>query len=410
MLVRGPEGTEARVIGSIARVIAAAREPGAVLAAMADPATRIVSLTVTEKAYGLDRAGGVIQPGHPAIAPDLRAPREPKGAIGLLVEAFRRRREEGLEPFTVLCCDNLPENGALLRAGVLDFAGRIDPALVLWIEAGAAFPSTMVDRITPAATPATLADAARLTGCEDRAAIETEPFSQWVIEDRFPAGRPAWEAGGAIFVDDVAAYERMKLRMLNGTHSMLAYAGFLAGHRYVRDVMGDPVLARLVRRQLAAAARTLPPLVGIDQGAYAAALCQRFANPAIAHETRQIARDGTEKLPQRVMAPALEVARRGGDLRPFAFAVAVWMRFAIGRTDAGEVYDLSDPRADAIRAAVASSGTPAGIARALHGLVGLFPPELVADPAWTDAVTAILAGMLERGVAAALAEEAARTA
>ncbi|MEZ5904318.1 MAG: hypothetical protein R3C69_04150 [Geminicoccaceae bacterium] len=138
LLIRGPEGTEARVIGSIARVIAAAREPGAVLAAMSDPATRIVSLTVTEKAYGIDRAGGIL-PDHPAIAPDLRSPREPKGAIGLLVEALRQRREQGLDPFTVLSCDNLPENGALLRAGVLDFAARADPALAPWIEAGVAF-------------------------------------------------------------------------------------------------------------------------------------------------------------------------------------------------------------------------------------------------------------------------------
>lgn len=410
LLIRGPEGTQARVIGSIDRVIAAAREPGAALAAMSDPATRIVSLTVTEKAYGIDRAAGGIQPDHPAIAPDLLSPRAPKGAIGLLVEALRRRRQQGLDPFTVLCCDNLPENGALLRAGVLDFAGRTDPALARWIEAGVAFPSTMVDRITPAATAATLADAARLIGCEDQAAIETEPFSQWVIEDRFTAGRPAWEAGGAIFVDEVAAYERMKLRMLNGTHSMLAYAGFLVGHRYVRDVMADPVLARLVRRQLAAAAATLPPLAGIDLDGYAAALCQRFANPAIGHETRQIATDGTEKLPQRVMAPALELSRRGGDLRPFAFAAAAWMRYCVGRTDAGETYALRDPREDEIRAAVASGGTPAEIARALHGLKGLFPAELVADTAWTGAVESILARMLEQGITAALAEEAAGSA
>ncbi|MEZ5904319.1 MAG: hypothetical protein R3C69_04155 [Geminicoccaceae bacterium] len=148
----------------------------------------------------------------------------------------------------------------------------------------------------------------------------------------------------------------------------------------------------------------------MDLDAYAADLCRRFANPAIGHETRQIARDGTEKLPQRVMAPALELARRGGELRPFAFAVAVWMRYAIGRTDAGETYAVEDPRAAEIRAAVASGGTPAGIARALHGLQGLFPPELVANAAWTGAVTAILAGMLERGVATALAGEAAGTA
>jgi fructuronate reductase len=408
LLERGAAGTTARVVASIAGVIAAARDPGAALAAMVDPATRIVSLTVTEKAYGIDRARKGVLPDHPSIAPDLQTPREPRGAIGLLVEALRQRRAQGLAPFTVLCCDNLPENGALLRAGVLDFTARIEPPLVPWIETAVAFPSTMVDRITPAATAATLADAARLIGFEDLAAVETEPFSQWVIEDRFTAGRPAWETAGAIFVTDVAPYERMKLRMLNGSHSMLAYAGFLAGHRYVRDVMADPALARLVGRQLTAAAGTLPGLAGIDLGDYAKALQERFANPAIAHETYQIAMDGSEKLPQRLLAPAAEVAGRGGDLRPFAFAVAAWMRYAIGRTDAGEAYALRDPREDAIRAAVASGGTAAGIVAALQGLDGLFPAALADAPRWRNEVTAILGDMLDRGVTAALAAEAAR--
>ena len=342
--------------------------------------------------------------------PTCGRPAEPIGAVGLLVEALRLRRARRLVPFTVLCCDNLPENGTLLRAGVLDFAGRIDPTSGRLDRRRGGLPSTMVDRITPAATADTLADAARLTAYADRAAIETEPFSQWVIEDRFTAGRPAWEAGGAIFVDDVAAYERMKLRMLNGSHSMLAYAGFLAGHPYVRDVMADPLLARLVSRHLDAAAATLPRLAGIDLQAYAQALRERFANPAIAHETYQIAMDGTEKLPQRLLAPAAELAREGGDLRPFAFAVAAWMRYAIGRTDAGERYPLRDPRENEIRQAVETGGTPVGIAAALHQLPGLFPPELTSNPGWMGTVAAILSQMLEQGVPAALAAEAARAA
>jgi fructuronate reductase len=172
--------------------------------------------------------------------------------------------------------------------------------------------------------------------------------------------------------------------------------------------MADPALARLVGRQLAAAAGTLPGLAGIDLGAYARALQERFANPAIAHETYQIAMDGSEKLPQRLLAPAAEVAGRGGDLRPFAFAVAAWMRYAIGRTDAGEAYALRDPREDAIRAAVASGGTAAGIVAALQGLDGLFPAALADAPRWRNEVTAILGDMLDRGVTAALAAEAAR--
>ena len=264
LIQRGEEGTKARIIGSLSRVIAAARDRTSVIDAMTDPKTRIVSLTVTEKAYGIDRVTGGVDNAHPAIAVDLENPRAPSGVIGLLVETLRLRRARGVPAYTVLCCDNLPSNGALLRAGVLDFAKRLDPALAGWIEANVDFPSTMVDRITPAPTERTCADAADLIGCEDRAAIETEAFSQWVIEDRFAAGRPAWEAGGALFVDDVAPYEQMKLRILNGAHSMLAYAGYLSGHVYVRDVMADDALAALVKRHMLAAAETLTPLSGID--------------------------------------------------------------------------------------------------------------------------------------------------
>jgi fructuronate reductase len=406
LLERGPQGTAARIIGSVGRVIVAPQEPGAALAAMAAPETRIVSLTVTEKAYGIDRAAQRVDPDHASIAPDLRTPPAPQGAIGLLAEASRLRLEAGAAPFTVLCCDNLPENGALLRAGVLDFARRTDPSLADWIAGAVAFPSTMVDRITPAPTEATLAETARRIGCADLGAVETEAFSQWIIEDRFTAGRPAWEAGGAIFVDEVAPYERMKLRMLNGTHSMLAYAGFLSGWRYVRDVMADPVLTRLVVRHLRAAAGTLAPLPGIDLDDYARALAERFANPAIAHETYQIAMDGTEKLPQRLLAPAAEVAARGGDLRPFAFAVAAWMRYVLGRTDAGEAYALRDPREADIARALAGERSPSGIAARLHGLPSLFPAALADNPVWTREVVGVLATMLDRGMAGALALEA----
>jgi fructuronate reductase len=406
LLVRTPDHTQARVVASMVGVIAARREPGAALAALEAPETRIVSLTVTEKAYGIDRATRRVLPDHPAIAPDLAAPRQPGGAIGVVIEALRRRRQAVVPPFTVLCCDNLPENGALLRAGVLDFSGRIDAGLRDWIADAVAFPSTMVDRITPAATEATLADAERLTGFEDRAAIETEPFTQWVIEDRFTAGRPIWEAGGALVVADVAPYEKMKLRMLNGSHSMLAYAGFLAGHRYVRDVMADRDLARLVGRHLAAAAATLEPLPGIDFADYARELVARFANPAIAHETYQIAMDGTEKLPQRLLEPAVDALDGGAHTRPFAFAVAAWMRYALGRTDAGDPYPLRDPREPAIAQAVAAVGrNPQALVAALQALPGVFPDRLRQSARWTGQVADALGTMLERGMPAAIAAE-----
>jgi len=409
LLERGEAGTNARIVASIAGVIAATRDRPAVLAALAAPGTRIVSMTVTEKAYGIDRASRSVVADHPAIAADLENPHAPIGVVGLLVEGLRLRRQAGLAPFTVLCCDNLPENGRLIRSGVLDFAARSEPGLRDWIDEHVAFPSTMVDRITPAVTEATLADAVRLTGLDDLAAVETEPFSQWVIEDRFPAGRPAWEAGGAIFVADVGPYERMKLRVLNGSHSLIAYTGFLAGHTYVRDVMGYQPLARLVWRHMRAAAATLSPLEGIHFDDYCDALASRFANPAIAHETYQIAMDGTEKLPQRLLEPAVHALGHGQDIRPFAFAVAAWMRYCLGRGDDGAPYNLRDPREDEIRAAVADVGSDAqATSGALHDLPGLFPAELKASARWRAMVDDPLALMLEKGMGAAIAHEAAR--
>ena len=407
LIERSAEGTSARVIASIGHVIAAARDRAAPLAAIADATTRIVSLSVTEKAYGIDRAAMDADPAHPAVAADLANPHAPQGVLGLIVESLRRRRDAGIAPFTVLCCDNLPDNGGLLAAGVTGLARRIDPALADWIAANVAFPSSMVDRITPAATDETRAEAARQTGCEDHGAIETEAFTQWVIEDRFPAGRPDWEAGGALFVDDVKPYEQMKLRMLNGAHSMLAYAGFLSGHPFVRDVMGNRALASLVDRHMRAAAMTLPPLAGMDLDRYRADLLARFANPAIAHQTFQIAMDGTEKLPQRILAPAVETRAAGGDIRPFAFAVAAWMRYCLGRTENGDAYALRDPREAEIRAVLADETAPEGIARALHALPGLFPPALAGEPAWMSAVCATLALMLRKSMGAAIECETA---
>lgn len=409
LLIRGERGTEARVVGSIARVVAAARGPGPVWAALTNPRTRVVTLTVTEKAYGIDRASGQVQLQHPGIAHDIACPDQPAGVLGMLVWALRRRRQRRLAPFTVLCCDNLPENGHLLSAGVCDMADRVEPGLGAWIASHVAFPCSMVDRITPASTASTLEDAARATGCEDWAAVETEPFSMWVVEDRFPSGRPAWDEAGALMVGDVAPYEHMKLRMLNGAHSLLAYAGHVAGHVYVRDAMRDKALSRRVDDYLHSAAATLQPLPGFDLNDYAAALRQRFANPAIAHKTYQIAMDGTEKLPQRILAPAQDCLAGRGDTYPFALATAAWMRYCLGVTDNGARYDLRDPRADEIAAAVRGAcdmlGRPQNaqaVSSALMALPGLFPSALPRSSVWRRQVESVLEVMLERGMDAAL--------
>ncbi|TAZ16803.1 mannitol dehydrogenase family protein [Rhizobium leguminosarum] len=388
MLIRDTSGTVAQVIGPILRAHVATRDPAGLLDRLEDPAIRIVSLTVTEKAYGMDTATGGLDLNHADVAADLANRHAPRGVIGYLVEGLSRRRAKGIAPFTPLSCDNLPSNGAVLKRLVLDFAERVDPSLRQWIEANVPFPSTMVDRITPASTEATYQDAERLTGRQDLAAIETEPFTQWVIEDHFANGRPAWEKAGALMVTDVSAYEKMKLRMLNGAHSLLAYLGYIGGYEFIRDVMDDAGLAALAYRHMHAAARTLDAVPGIDLDDYASELIARFANKAIAHRTYQIAMDGTQKLPQRLLEPATEALAHGDKAETYAIAVAAWMRYAIGEHGNGERYELRDPRAGEIAALIADvPRTGLAISAALFTLSGLFPAALTGRRAWTQDVS-----------------------
>ncbi|NEK14549.1 mannitol dehydrogenase family protein [Rhizobium leguminosarum] len=387
MLIRDTSGTVAQVIGPILRAHVATRDPALLLDRLEDPAIRIVSLTVTEKAYGMDTATGRLDLNHADVAADLANRHAPRGVIGYLVEGLSRRRAKGVPPFTPLSCDNLPSNGAVLKRLVLDFAERVDPPLRRWIVENVPFPSTMVDRITPASTEATYQDAERLTGRQDLAAIETEPFTQWVIEDHFANGRPAWDKAGALMVTDVSAYEKMKLRMLNGAHSLLAYLGYIGGYEFIRDVMDDAALAALAYRHMHAAARTLDAVPGIDLDAYASELIARFANKAIAHRTYQIAMDGTQKLPQRLLEPASEALAHGDRAETYAIAVAAWMRYAIGEHGNGERYELRDPRAGEIAALIADvPRTGLAISAALFTLPGLFPAALTGHRAWTQDV------------------------
>lgn len=407
VIERSAEGTKARVIGAMAAAYGLTTDRQAVLKALVAPATRIVSITVTEKGYGIDRATGGIDRAHPAIAADLADPDNPQGLAGLLVWALGQRRAAGVPPFTVLSCDNLPENGPLMRGLLVDFARNAAPDMVDFIAGEVAFPATMVDRITPARGAGTLTLAEDLIGHRDEAAIECEAFRQWVVEDHFPTGRPNWEAGGAIFVDDVKPYEDMKLRMLNGSHSMLAYSGFLAGHEYVRDVMADPALSTLVRRHLVAAAATIDPLPGVDFTEYARELEDRFRNPHLGHQTYQIAMDGTAKMPQRIFAPAVDALERELPLEPFAFATAAWMRYTLGRTDAGETFALRDPREAELTAP--NGAEPArDIVTRLLGLPGFCPAPLRDSAPWRQAVTDLLDLMLADGVQAAILKTASR--
>lgn len=368
-----PEGERAVHVQAVQGVLVAPEDPQAVLDAMAAPGVRIVTLTVTEKGYCHEPGTGRLDPEHPDIVHDLARPL-PRSAPGFLVRALGLRRAAGIAPFTVLCCDNLPGNGRVLRGVVLDLAARIDPGLADWIAAHGRFPSSMVDRIVPATSAADIARVAALTGRHDAAPVLHEPFRQWVIEDDFvQSARPDLAAAGAQLVADVTPFEHMKLRMLNGTHSALAYLGYLAGHETIAETVADPDMARYVRQLWRAEIiPVLNPPAGEDLHAYAGALFARYANPALRHRTWQIAMDGSQKLPQRILgtlAANLAAGRRAPGL---VLAVAAWMVYVRGTDLRGAPIDVRDPLAAELRAATGSAD-PVG---ALLGMRAVFPADL----------------------------------
>ncbi len=398
-----PEGETLRQIGVVRDVLVAPEDPEAVLALMADPATRIVSLTVTEKGYCHEPSSGRLNRAHPDIEHDIAAPL-PRSAPGFLVRALERRRAAVLAPFTVLSCDNLPNNGRVVRAVVLALAGEIDPGLAAWIEAEGRFPSTMVDRIVPATKTEDIARIEAMSGQHDAAPVVHEPFRQWVIEDDFVGGtRPDWAAAGAELVADVTPYEHMKLRMLNGTHSPLAYLGYLAGHETISDCMGDPAFDRFVSylwQSEIIPALTPPP--GVSLADYASALHARYANPAIRHLTWQIAMDGSQKLPQRILGTVGESLAAGRAVPGLMLAIAAWMRYVGGVDEQGAPIDVRDPLANELRALSDSADSPAGKVAALLSLRAVFPAELA--PALQGPVTAAYEALIENGARGAVEE------
>ena len=397
----GPEGETPQVVTVLQGVLVAPEDPQAVLEAMAAPSVRIVSLTVTEKGYCHEPSTGRLNADHPDIRHDLDSPL-PRSAPGFLVRALALRRDRGLAPFTVLCCDNLPENGRVVRGVVLDLARRIDPGLADWIAANGAFPATMVDRIVPATTPADLDRLEALTGARDEAPVMHEPFRQWVVEDRFCAGRPDLGAVGVQLVEDVTPFEHMKLRMLNGTHSSLAYLGYLAGHQTIADTVADPVFGSYVRglwRDEIIPALTPPP--GVDLTAYADALAARFANPAIRHRTWQIAMDGSQKLPQRILGTIAEGRAAGRAVPGLTLAVAAWLRYASGRDEAGAPIDVRDPMAATL--AALWDDDPARTVQNAMALEQVFPQALRRDAGFVRDLSGALQRLVDQGARAAVA-------
>ncbi|HRE21781.1 MAG TPA: mannitol dehydrogenase family protein [Rhabdaerophilum sp.] len=397
--VRSAAGEALRIVGAIRESHVARQNASALLARMAAPDTKIVSLTVTEKGYCHDPATGQLNETHPDILHDIANPATPRSAIGYLARALRLRREAGLPPFTVLCCDNLPANGKTVKRVIDRFAALVDADFGQWVAGEVACPSSMVDRIVPATTDEDRARISGLLGLEDRWPVITEPFIQWVIEDHFPQGRPDLAASGAELARDVTPFEHMKLRLLNGSHSTIAYLGYLAGYETVSDTVADADFARLVRTMMDdEITPTLTMPASANLSGYKDALMARFANPALRHRTWQIAMDGSQKLPQRLLGTIRDRLAKDAPIDRLALGVAGWMRYVSGKDEEGAVIDVRDPMAEKLAAIATGAGPVAArLGPALMGIGEIFGSDLPADPRFTSPVLAALEALFAKG-------------
>lgn len=404
------EDQSIRVIGAVRDVIVAPENPQALVAAMADERTHIVTLTVTEKGYKLDPASGALIESDPGVAADLAGLDAPRTAPGFLVAALALRRARGLAPFTAISCDNLPHNGRRLGQAVLAIAARHDPALHDWIAEAGAFPETMIDRIVPATDEADIAALQQRTGLLDRAMVKAEPFLQWVIQDHFAGPRPDFEAAGVQVTRDVAPWEEAKLRLLNGAHSGIAYLGGLADIAFVHEFVGLPAGRAFVEALWDEAEATLSPPAELDVGAYRRDLMERFANSALQHRTRQIAMDGSQKLPQRLLATIAARLDQGRSVEALSLAVAAWMEWQRGRTDAGELFEVDDPLAHETSRKLAAAHDPEDRVKALLSLEAVFPRRLAGDAQFGQALTRHVGRLMSVGARQTVEEFAAAMA
>ncbi|BFM19525.1 mannitol dehydrogenase family protein [Gilvimarinus japonicus] len=405
---RGADGEKFQVMGAVKEVLVGPESPAALLSVMADAQIKIVSLTVTEKGYCHDPASGNLNLNNPDIQHDLVNPETPKSAIGYIVAALDARRRAGIDSFTVLSCDNLPNNGEVLEKVVLQYAEKASAELAVWIRANTTFPCTMIDRIVPATTDADRQELEGKLGLRDEGMVLAEPFSQWVIEDKFCSARPAWEDAGALLVDDVHAYEIMKLRLLNGSHSLLAYCGYLAGFDYVSEVMREPVLAKLCQTFMdREVSQTLSVPTGFDMEHYKVELRERFANPGLKHRTWQIAMDGSQKIPQRWLQTLQAQLDGEGNIDLLCLALAAWIRYVSGVDEKGDVIDVQDPLAADLKALCDASNTPEETVRAVLNMQEVFGAALGGNAQVLAATTEWLTRINEQGVLAAVKAELA---
>ncbi len=399
---RSGAGDQARVIGSIVEFLFAPDDPEAVIEKMASADTRIVSLTITEGGYFIDQGTGQFQEDHPTIVNDLAHPDRPKSAFGYMLEALHRRRQLGMQPFTVLSCDNVQGNGDVTRKVMLRFAELRDPSLKDWLSEHGAFPNCMVDRITPATTDADRALVRDDFGIEDAWPVVTEPFRQWVIEDRFCNGRPDFEKVGVQMTPDVHPYETMKIRLLNASHSAMGYLGYLAGYSYIYEIMADSQFQKYILDLMnEEVTPILEPVPGVDLTAYKETLIERFANPTIKDQATRICLDGSAKLPKFILPTIREQLARGGSVRRLSLAVASWCRFLAGTDEQGKPIEIKDPMADELHQAAKAAGKDP---QPFLGLREIFGDDLPNSAEFVEQVGEALRSLYDEGARATLAK------
>lgn len=400
-----PDSLNARVTGAMIDFLDV--DPAVVVQALQDPAIRIVSLTVTEGGYFVDARTGGFDAGHPEIAHDAEHPDDPQTVFGILIAALKARRDAGSAPFTVMSCDNLPENGQVARNAVLGLAHLIDVDLAVWISDSVAFPNGMVDCITPATSDAEVAMVRDTFGLEDPAPVTCEPFRQWVLEDHFPTGRPALERVGVEFVADVKPYELMKLRILNGGHAAIAYVGALLGHAYVAQAMVDPDIREwyltLARSEIIP---TLAPIPGVSYDAYLMSCVDRFSNAAVKDTIPRLCLDGSNRQPKFILPTIQDAISKGCAIDGLALEVALWCRYCAASAAPDAPFKLEDERHETLIAASVQTATNP---MAFLGIDEVFGP-LAGNAAFADAFSAQITALWQADLRAVLKGFAARAA
>ncbi|MEE1655449.1 mannitol dehydrogenase family protein [Microvirga sp. CF3062] len=394
-----PGANHARVTGAMVDFVPIGEDGRAIVQALNDPALRIVSLTITEGGYCIDPGTGAFNPEHPDIVHDAAHLQTPRSVFGVILAALKRRRDEGLAPFTIMSCDNIPHNGRVAREAVAGLADLIDPSLAAYVREQVAFPNSMVDRITPATTDRERAALAERFGVQDNWPVFCEPFRQWVIEDHFPSGRPALEEVGVTFTPHVAAFELMKLRILNGGHAAIAYPAGLLGIHFVHEAMEDPLVRGFLDKlEMEEIIPCVPPVPGVDLQDYYRLIARRFSNPDVGDTIPRLAQDGSNRQPKFILPSTRDRLKVGGDVTGLALVSALWCRYCAGLDDQGQPFSLDDPNASRLQPAALAARDDAPAFLNLRDIFG----DVSESPVFRSRFAAALSGLWREGTRATL--------